>query len=105
MPPKPLDQSSQNDGSPTSGSGGQSGSSRMVLYTVLADVNNGDHQLIAEMTTQVFFVAITAESIPTTPVTAIHDDDKGGQVAWMVDSNGKPQSHQIRAGISDHLRV
>lgn len=35
VPPKPLDQSNQGGGSPTSGSGGQSGSGRVVLYTVL----------------------------------------------------------------------
>ncbi len=55
VPPKPLDQSNQGGGSPTSGSGGQSGSGRVVLYTVLVDVDNGDHQLMAEMTAQVFF--------------------------------------------------
>lgn len=105
VPPKPLDQSNQGDGSPTSGSGGQSGSGRVVLYTVLVDVDNGDHQLMAEMTAQVFFVAATAENILTAPVAAIHDDGKGGQVAWVVGSNGKPQSRQIRTGISDRLRV
>ncbi|CRS19318.1 Macrolide export ATP-binding/permease protein MacB [Pseudomonas aeruginosa] len=63
VPPKPLDQSNQGGGSPTSGSGGQSGSGRVVLYTVLVDVDNGDHQLMAEMTAQVFFVAATAENI------------------------------------------
>ena len=102
---KPLDQSNQGGGSPTSGSGGQSGSGRVVLYTVLVDVDNGDHQLMAEMTAQVFFVAATAENILTAPVAAIHDDGKGGQVAWVVGSNGKPQSRQIRTGISDRLRV
>ncbi|MDF5840911.1 pyoverdine export/recycling transporter periplasmic adaptor subunit PvdR [Pseudomonas aeruginosa] len=89
----------------TSGSGGQSGSGQVVLYTVLVDVDNGDHQLMAEMTAQVFFVAATAENILTAPVAAIHDDGKGGQVAWVVGSNGKPQSRQIRTGISDRLRV
>ncbi|KFF35067.1 hemolysin secretion protein D [Pseudomonas aeruginosa VRFPA01] len=84
VPPKPLD---------------------VVLYTVLVDVDNGDHQLMAEMTAQVFFVAATAENILTAPVAAIHDDGKGGQVAWVVGSNGKPQSRQIRTGISDRLRV
>ncbi|WP_132457655.1 efflux RND transporter periplasmic adaptor subunit [Pseudomonas aeruginosa] len=77
----------------------------VVLYTVLVDVDNGDHQLMAEMTAQVFFVAATAENILTAPVAAIHDDGKGGQVAWVVGSNGKPQSRQIRTGISDRLRV
>ncbi len=56
-------------------------------------------------TAQVFFVAATAENILTAPVAAIHDDGKGGQVAWVVGSNGKPQSRQIRTGISDRLRV
>ncbi len=52
MPPKPLDQTSQGSGSPASSS--KSGSARVVLYTVLLDVDNADNALMAEMTTQVF---------------------------------------------------
>ncbi|MBG4612461.1 efflux RND transporter periplasmic adaptor subunit, partial [Pseudomonas aeruginosa] len=105
VPPTPGDPSNLGGGSPTWGRGGLCGSGRVVLYTVLVDVDNGDHQLMAEMTAQVFFVAATAENILTAPVAAIHDDGKGGQVAWVVGSNGKPQSRQIRTGISDRLRV
>ncbi len=70
-----------------------------------ADIGRVKPGMMAEMTAQVFFVAATAENILTAPVAAIHDDGKGGQVAWVVGSNGKPQSRQIRTGISDRLRV
>lgn len=54
IPPKPLNET-QGSGSPNSTS--KSGSGRVVLYTVLLDVDNSDNALMAEMTTQVFFVA------------------------------------------------
>lgn len=52
IPPKPLNESSQGSGSPNSSS--KSGSGRVVLYTVLLDVDNADNTLMAEMTAQVF---------------------------------------------------
>ncbi|MGE8399000.1 MAG: efflux RND transporter periplasmic adaptor subunit, partial [Burkholderiales bacterium] len=63
IPPKPLNETSQGSGSPTSTS--KSGSGRVVLYTVLLDVDNADNALMAEMTTQVFFVANQAKNVLT----------------------------------------
>lgn len=102
IPPKPLDQISQGGGSPaSSGSGG----GRVVLYTVLLDVENPDNALMAEMTTQVFFVAQRAKNILTVPVAALHRDDQQRQTVQVVASNGDIQQREIRTGISDRLRV
>ncbi|MCQ3032198.1 efflux RND transporter periplasmic adaptor subunit [Pseudomonas syringae] len=102
IPPKPLDQISQGGGSPaSSGSGG----GRVVLYTVLLDVENPDHALMAEMTTQVFFVAQRAQNILTVPVAALHRDNQQRQTVQVVASNGDVRSREIRTGISDRLRV
>ncbi|MCD5970213.1 efflux RND transporter periplasmic adaptor subunit [Pseudomonas quasicaspiana] len=102
IPPKPLDQISQGGGSPaSSGSGG----GRVVLYTVLLDVENPDHALMAEMTTQVFFVAQRAQNILTVPVAALHRDNQQRQTVQVVASNGDIKQREIRTGISDRLRV
>jgi len=104
VPPKPLDPNNQESTSSGSASG-SSGSGRVVLYTVLVDVDNSDHQLMAEMTAQVFFVAATAQGTLTAPVAALHDDGNGGRRVWVVGRNGKPESRKVETGISDRLHV
>lgn len=104
VPPKPLNETSQGNGSPASSS--KSGSGRVVLYTVLLDVDNPDHALMAEMTTQVFFVAGRAQNVLTAPVAAL----KGGagselQQARVVAKNGDIEPRQVRTGLSDRLRI
>ncbi|KII36984.1 efflux RND transporter periplasmic adaptor subunit [Pseudomonas fluorescens] len=104
VPPKPLDQTSQGGGSPASSS--KSGSARVVLYTVLLDVDNADNALMAEMTTQVFFVANQAKDVLTAPVAALQGSDKANlQTAQVVAVNGKIESREVRTGISDRLKV
>jgi macrolide-specific efflux system membrane fusion protein len=104
VPPKPLDQTSQGGGSPTSTS--KSGSARVVLYTVLLDVDNADNALMAEMTTQVFFVANQAKDVLTAPVAALQGSVKADrQTAQVVASNGNIESREVRTGISDRLKV
>ncbi|MDD1013352.1 efflux RND transporter periplasmic adaptor subunit [Pseudomonas rubra] len=106
VPPKPLDQASQGGGSPASASG-TGASSKVVLYTVLLDVDNPDNALMAEMTTQVFFVAGRASQVLTVPVAAL-DEDASSQdlrIAQVLDSNGKVNQRQVRTGLSDRLRV
>ena len=98
VPPKPLDQTSQGGGSPASTS--KSGSARVVLYTVLLDVDNTDNALMADMTTQVFFVAGQVRDALTAPVAALH-----GSLARVVAQNGRIEERQVRLGISDRLRV
>ena len=104
VPPKPLDQTSQGGGSPTSTS--KSGAGRVVLYTVLLDVDNADNALMAEMTTQVFFVSNEAKNVLTAPVAALHGSAKpDSQVARVVAQNGDIEQRTVRTGISDRLKV
>lgn len=101
IPPKPLEQASQGGGSPASaGSAGN----QVVQYTVLLDVDNPDGALMADMTTQVFFVAGQASQVLTVPLAAL--DDHGGQyLARVLDAHGKVVQRQVRTGLSDRLRV
>lgn len=104
IPPKPLNEASQGSGSPTSTS--KTGSGRVVLYTVLLDVDNTDNALMAEMTTQVFFVASQVKGALTIPVAALlgsQGTDK--QIARVVTKNGAIQEREVHLGISDRLRV
>ncbi|WP_166219919.1 efflux RND transporter periplasmic adaptor subunit [Pseudomonas atagonensis] len=104
VPPKPLDQTSQGGGSPASSS--KSGSARVVLYTVLLDVDNADNALMAEMTTQVFFVAHQAKNVLTAPVAALQGSAVANrQTAQVVAANGQIQSREVQTGISDRLKV
>ncbi len=104
IPPKPLNETSQGSGSPSSNS--KTGSGRVVLYTVLLDVDNADNALMAEMTTQVFFVASQARDALTIPVAALlgsQGTDK--QIARVVTKNGAIKEREVQLGISDRLRV
>lgn len=96
VPPRPLEASQ--GGSP---SGGRSGSERVVLYTVLLDVDNADRALMTDMTAQVFFVAAQANDVLTVPITALQDT---GQVRVLAD-NGDVQPRTVRTGVSDRLRT
>ncbi|UBM26896.1 efflux RND transporter periplasmic adaptor subunit [Pseudomonas sp. p1(2021b)] len=105
IPPKPLDQASQGGGSPASAGAGTTGS-KVVQYTVLLDVDNPDGALMAEMTTQVFFVAGQARQVLTAPLAALDDTDGDGlRLAQVLGSDGKVEQRQVRTGLSDRLRV
>ena len=102
VPPKPLNETGQGGGSPAS----KSGSARVVLYTVLLDVDNHDQALMPEMTTQVFFVAGQARDVLLAPIVALQDTtDSERQTARIVSASGKVEPREIRTGISDRLRV
>ena len=103
IPPKPLDQTSQGGGSPASAANGTTGS-QVVQYTVLLDVDNPDGALMAEMTTQVFFVAGQASQVLTVPLAAL-DDSEGLRLARVLNSKGEVEQRQVRTGLSDRLRV
>ncbi|MBV6289677.1 efflux RND transporter periplasmic adaptor subunit [Pseudomonas aegrilactucae] len=106
VPPKPLDQISQGGGSPSSSSSA-GGGGKVVLYTVLLDVDNVDNSLMAEMTAQVFFVAGQASNVLTAPVVALEPDalQDDMRLAQVVRPNGKVEQRKVRAGLSDRLRV
>ncbi|MEG8235678.1 efflux RND transporter periplasmic adaptor subunit [Pseudomonas orientalis] len=103
IPPKPLNET-QGSGSPSSTS--KSGTGRVVLYTVLLDVDNADNALMAEMTTQVFFVASQVKDALTVPVAALQGVPTADtQLARVVAKNGSIEQRSVRLGISDRLRV
>ena len=103
IPPKPLNET-QGNGSPSSTS--KSGTGRVVLYTVLLDVDNADNALMAEMTTQVFFVASQVKDALTVPVAALQGvPGSTAQIARVVAKNGAIEDREVRLGISDRLRV
>ena len=103
IPPKPLNET-QSNGSPSSTS--KSGTGRVVLYTVLLDVDNADNALMAEMTTQVFFVASQVKDALTVPVAALQGvPGSASQIARVVAKNGAIEDREVRLGISDRLRV
>nr|WP_315421252.1 efflux RND transporter periplasmic adaptor subunit [uncultured Pseudomonas sp.] len=103
IPPKPLNET-QGSGSPNSSN--KSGSGRVVLYTVLLDVDNSDNALMAEMTTQVFFVAGAVKDALTVPVAALQGTSSADtQIARVVAANGRIEEREVRLGISDRLRV
>ena len=103
IPPKPLNET-QGSGSPNSSN--KSGSGRVVLYTVLLDVDNSDNALMAEMTAQVFFVASQAQDALTAPIAALQGTANANQqIARVVGKNGRIEQRQVQVGISDRLRV
>ncbi len=102
IPPKPLNET-QGSGSP---SNSKSGTGRVVLYTVLLDVDNADNALMAEMTTQVFFVASQVKDALTVPVAALQGAPTADtQLARVVAKSGSIEQRSVRLGISDRLRV
>ena len=108
IPPKPLDQLSQGGGSPVAtGTASGSGTGRVVLYTVLLDVDNDDNALMADMTAQVFFVAGSAKDVLTVPIAALQGRGQGEglQTAHVLTGKGDVQTRQVRTGLSDRLRV
>ena len=76
----------------------------MVQYSVLLDVDNPDGALMAEMTTQVFFVAGKASQVLTVPLAALDEGD-GLRLAHVLTRDGKVEQRQVRTGLSGRLRV
>ncbi|MCY1228894.1 Macrolide export protein MacA [compost metagenome] len=80
--------------------------SKVVLYTVLFDVDNSDRELMPQMTAQVSFVAAEARDVPVAPLAALQPvAGKPGQfTARVLDGAGKPQARTVRVGVRDRLR-
>lgn len=76
----------------------------VVLYNVLADVENTDHQLMTGMTTQMFFVLGAAQDVAIVPASAlarpVHDRDNTYTVTL---ENG--EERVIVTGIADRARA
>ncbi len=79
----------------------------VVLYNVLADVDNKDGQLMTGMTTQLFFVLGRADDVLTIPASLLtkraEDADKDGNRGYVVNvlKGGRPEARTILVGLSD----
>ncbi|UCO96106.1 efflux RND transporter periplasmic adaptor subunit [Metapseudomonas lalkuanensis] len=107
VPPRPLEQMNQGGGSPVSGTGQGASSGRVVLYSVLLDVENDDRALLPEMTAQVFFVAASAKGALSVPLAALQalDGTPDTYQARVLDHRGEPQAREVRTGVRDRLRI
>ncbi|MCY1465072.1 efflux transporter, RND family, MFP subunit [compost metagenome] len=78
-----------------------------MLYSVLLDVDNDDHALMAEMTAQVFFVAASAKAALSVPLAALQavDGKPDTYLARVIDASGKPEAREVRTGVRDRLRI
>ena len=105
VPPKPLEQTSQGGGSPTSSS--KSGSARVVLYTVLLDVDNADNALDGRDDHPGVLRRQSGQGRPHRAGRrpARQRSRPTWQTAQVVAANGEIQSREVRTGISDRLRV
>jgi macrolide-specific efflux system membrane fusion protein len=83
----------------------------VVLYNVLADVDNADGRLMSGMTTQMFFVVGRAQDAPTVPAAALNrrapDFDTDAGQAYIVKKivNGQPQDTTVIVGVADRSRA
>ncbi|WP_447746911.1 efflux RND transporter periplasmic adaptor subunit [Pseudomonas nicosulfuronedens] len=88
-------------------SGGQAsgGTSKVVLYTVLFDVDNADGALMPQMTAQVTFVNAAARDVLSVPLTALDavPQQRGLYRARVLDASGKAQTRQVRVGVRNRL--
>lgn len=68
----------------------------VVLYSALFDVDNPDHDLMTQMSAQVFFVVSQAENLPVVPMSALRPlpGQRGGEgrprYVLRVLENGQP---------------
>lgn len=77
---------------------------KVVLYTVLFDVQNQGEQLMTQMSAQVFFVARSARNVLLAPLSAM--TPVAGQAdlyTTQVLDGGRPVTRQVRVGVRDRL--
>jgi len=98
-PPKP--------GSTSSTTTQATSSNKVVLYTVLFDVDNPDGELMPQMTAQVSFVVAQANQVilaPTNALTAV--EGKPGQYkARVLAKDGQVDWHEVVTGVRTRLRA
>ncbi|RIX75544.1 efflux RND transporter periplasmic adaptor subunit [Acidovorax cavernicola] len=79
--------------------------SKVVLYTVLFDVDNADGELMPQMTAQVNFVAASARDVVVAPLPALTavKGQSGRFTARVLGPDGKPAPREVRIGVRDRL--
>jgi len=83
----------------------------VVLYNVLADVDNRDGELMNGMSTQMFFHVASARDVPAIPTAALgrrlRDQDDGGSEAYEVLRlvDGRPAATPVKVGLMTRTQV
>lgn len=86
----------------------------VVLYSALFDVDNSNHNLLPQMTAQVFFVIAAAENTLLLPVTVVNiqrplqtpaDGHGAPATVTVLDDKGNLVERQIMVGISNRIQV
>ncbi len=83
----------------------------VVLYNVLADIDNKDRQLMSNMSTQMFFVLGKADDVLTIPASALtkrmpkQDNDSGQAYEVTVLRGRTEQNVVIHVGLSDRTNA
>lgn len=92
-------------GAASSSSGGAATASsvgKVVSYTALFDVDNGDGALLPQMSAQVFFVAAAARNVPMVPLAALKAK-AGDDFSAKVLTEGLVEERAVRLGVRDRL--
>ncbi|SDN94402.1 membrane fusion protein, macrolide-specific efflux system [Rhodoferax sp. OV413] len=84
---------------------GQAATSKVVLYTVLFDVDNLDAELMPQMTAQVSFVTASAQNVLTVPMPALKPvpGQPDRYTARVLRSDGQVESRTVRLGVKTRL--
>jgi membrane fusion protein, macrolide-specific efflux system len=88
------------------GQGAAPSAGKVVLYTVLFDIENTGGELLPQMTAQVFFVASSAHAALLAPLAGLHPDEARDKVfnARILDSAGRVSLRTVRLGLRDRLQ-
>lgn len=78
----------------------------VVLYTALFDIDNGNGELMAEMSAQVFFVRARAEDVLTVPVSALRRGEERGEFLVSVVGEGdQVEERKVRVGVRNRIHA
>ncbi|MGP1717634.1 MAG: efflux RND transporter periplasmic adaptor subunit [Methylophilus sp.] len=92
----------------TSGATSQAtASNKVVLYTVLFDVDNADGELMPQMTAQVSFVVAQAKQVVLAPTNALAavEGQPGKFKVRVLNKAGKVDWHEVQTGVRTRLRA
>ena len=78
---------------------------KVILYTVLFDVDNRDGSLMAQMTAQVSFIIDAATDALVVPLTALVEleDRPGRYEARVLNTSGQFEVREVRVGVRNRL--
>ena len=76
----------------------------VVLYTALFDVENPDHDLLPQMSAQVYFVVAQAKNAPIVPTAALHGG-RGKPYTVHVIEDGAVVTKTVEIGVANRMQA